>query len=614
MGVIVPRMKEYIQTQAQPQDQCLEIAASWLRNRLSGRCHIACQDIRQGSGRTRLKKPTRLLFLDQDRPHELKLISVAKRKAYQYATLSHRWGIPEPPRLSKHNNSGHQKHISIKDLEAGIAISDLPRLFREAIQIVKHCGLQYIWIDCLCILQDKNPEDHNNPDWEKEATKMADIYAGGVFNIAATQAQNSEAGLFQTRRGLVLPVVRPAWRPGEDASEAILLWEDPGDKFKRDVSYSELLSRGWVFQEVFFTPANLFCTPDEMWWSCCRSTCSQSFPKGVVEWVNTRYSTDPTVIFFEDESRMKKAKFYDLGRGNSFEALLVSWQDVLESWQNVLESYGWTSVTVESDRLVAIAGVASIFRTMFPNQLRNAGYHSGVWSTMGFENMADSLAVQLFWQGLSFPARRYSAGHPIPSWSPMSFAGEVGYISSWGDRLIELVAMESSHLDKFGRAMEKTHCTLHIRGVLTGVDITQEEKDELWGLNRAHVTNHPELYMDIAWDNKEELRQAAESKSKDYARVLPLELIMHRFLFRLNGILLRPLDDVLSNNGPRAWVRCGTFKLVRRKELFDSWRHVLEFFQVEKYGLKWKLPESRGLDARCDRVSKPYGLEDIYIV
>lgn len=61
-----------------------------------------------------------------------------------------------------------------------MCISELPRTFRNAVEIVRACALNYIWIDSLCIIQDKGPQG-SNPDWEKESMKMGDIYAGGVL-------------------------------------------------------------------------------------------------------------------------------------------------------------------------------------------------------------------------------------------------------------------------------------------------------------------------------------------------------------------------------------------------------------------------------------------------
>lgn len=111
--------------------------------------------------------------------------------SYSYVTLSHRWGTPEPPKLSVPNNAAdtgtveeeeeeQPGKISINRLRTGVPSAFLPRLFQQAIQIVQHCGFEYLWIDCLCIVQDKTLQNANE-DWENEARKMGDIYAGGIL-------------------------------------------------------------------------------------------------------------------------------------------------------------------------------------------------------------------------------------------------------------------------------------------------------------------------------------------------------------------------------------------------------------------------------------------------
>lgn len=633
MGLIVSTAKRFMEFQPQHQPvQCMRTVARWMGKCLS-RDHRRCQKIRHRSH----IKPTRLLFLDYNQPDKIRLISVGKEKNseehsgeyfgddceedseedsenYKYVTLSHRWGTPEPPKLSRYSNPGHQGTISIEALEAGIAISDLPRTFREAIYIVRSCGIQYIWIDCLCILQDKDPEGRNL-DWEREAAKMADIYAGGVFNIAAIYARNSEAGLFPKWRHIAVPVVRAPVGAGEKR-QALVLWEVSEQKFGRDVADSELLSRGWVYQEILLAPANLFCTADEWWWSCSNTTCSQMFPRGAPDPVTSskllsdnedegEVSSD--VVLCADTFRSVKMHIYER---DMFES------PTCDTWTRILNSYCGTSVTVNNDRLAAIAGVVNLFRTQFPDELRDSGYNSGVWSTLKWP---DGLSRQLAWRGLSFPARRYSAGHPIPSWSPMSFKGKVAHMSLIYENTwlpVKLVKMESSQLDGFGRAMEQAQCILHIRGVLVEVDITQLEEDEMGGHRSAHVTGHEDVTIPIQWDNKEERQLAAGMDFRNYTRLLVLGLVpsygatmkSHDFC----GILLRPLDGMLSSDGSRVWVRCGSVKFWGEQELPVSYlRHVVEVFQIEKYGLSWA-PTSNQVDPWRE-ASLPLDLQDIYI-
>lgn len=157
------------------EEECLATALLWLE-KCGSKLHEACQSVR------RLKKleesyagPTRLLHLDPCRDDHFRLVSPPVGESCEYVTLSHRWGEPEPPKLQ----SGEQHKYSEAKLRKGSQVSDLPRAFRDAIRIVKACRLEYIWIDSLCILQDSS-EGHNK-DWEREAAKMGDIYAGGVL-------------------------------------------------------------------------------------------------------------------------------------------------------------------------------------------------------------------------------------------------------------------------------------------------------------------------------------------------------------------------------------------------------------------------------------------------
>lgn len=142
--------------------------------------HEECRSYR-GNRQHELQKPTRLLFLDPKSPSYVRLVEVKESGGYAYVTLSHRWGPPphEPLRLSKRGRT-LENTVLKQNLEKGILSSSLPRLFREAVEIVRSCCVEYLWIDSLCIVQDKDAEG-DIKEWADEAGKMGDIYAGGVL-------------------------------------------------------------------------------------------------------------------------------------------------------------------------------------------------------------------------------------------------------------------------------------------------------------------------------------------------------------------------------------------------------------------------------------------------
>jgi hypothetical protein len=103
-----------------------------------------------------------------------------------YVCLSHCWGT-----------SGHSDVTTTANLESkmlGIPIESLPQTFLDAIIIVQKIGLEYLWVDSLCIIQD------DRDDWEKESAKMAGIYQGAFLTIAATASSSNRDGMFFTMR------------------------------------------------------------------------------------------------------------------------------------------------------------------------------------------------------------------------------------------------------------------------------------------------------------------------------------------------------------------------------------------------------------------------------
>src|SRR5271170_8055968 len=73
---------------------------------------------------------------------------------------------------------------------AGIPWSSLPETFQDAITITRKLGIQYLWIDALCIVQD------DLSDWEIESSKMASIYSHSFLTIAASHGRDSRSGCF----------------------------------------------------------------------------------------------------------------------------------------------------------------------------------------------------------------------------------------------------------------------------------------------------------------------------------------------------------------------------------------------------------------------------------
>lgn len=130
--------------------------------------------------------PTRLLDIRRPGDEYLRLVERDESLYNQqpYATLSHCWGRARLPVTTRANGRERCERIDP---------SEMPRTFLDAVRIAQAFRVRYLWIDCLCIVQD-DPED-----WGREAGLMSKVYRYGYINIAATGADGSDKGCFFER-------------------------------------------------------------------------------------------------------------------------------------------------------------------------------------------------------------------------------------------------------------------------------------------------------------------------------------------------------------------------------------------------------------------------------
>jgi hypothetical protein len=117
----------------------------WIENCLHG--HRGCKF---DTGLT-FEAPARFIHVGNPTEMEkLRLVdgaSLAERA--RYITLSHCWGGHIPLRTVRSN---------VKQLEVSMTLSDLPRTFRDAVMVTRALGIQFLWIDCLRIVQDDDAD------------------------------------------------------------------------------------------------------------------------------------------------------------------------------------------------------------------------------------------------------------------------------------------------------------------------------------------------------------------------------------------------------------------------------------------------------------------------
>src|SRR5690348_6325601 len=148
---------------------------------------------------------------------------------------------------------------NIQAMERAISVEELPQTFRDAVRVTQMLGLDYIWIDSLCIIQD------SEKDWSEQAPQTGEIYGNAFITISADVGANSHSGLFgqNIARNPAHAFACPGEGGGESAVyvrrktkrqemyEQVSHWHD-SDATVEEVwgrrEWSHLESRAWTFQ------------------------------------------------------------------------------------------------------------------------------------------------------------------------------------------------------------------------------------------------------------------------------------------------------------------------------------------------------------------------------
>ncbi|OJD33311.1 heterokaryon incompatibility protein [Diplodia corticola] len=301
----------------------LEILSVLIREWIAScqQSHRRCNFPSQGDAIPRL--PTRVLDLRDVKSKGRVRIWPTQGSRARYIALSHCWGGKQPVKTEKGNLSQRIE---------GFPYTDLPPLFRDAVDTALAIGIDYLWIDSLCIVQD------DKEDWAFEAARMADVYMNSSLTIAASAAPNSSGRLLGPRQ-TAPKAVRIPQRAASSTEENWSIYVDGLQErfFSRDAHGSPLNKRAWVLQERLLSPRTLHFTGTQVYWECWRDIQHESLQYEMGDYHKSR-------VFPGSLSPCK------LGAKDKVGAYL-------EQWFKVLEIYTGCQLTFASDKLIAISGI-----------------------------------------------------------------------------------------------------------------------------------------------------------------------------------------------------------------------------------------------------------------
>ncbi|KAJ6286663.1 hypothetical protein J3E71DRAFT_388342 [Bipolaris maydis] len=319
-------------------------------------------------------KPTRLIEIGK----QFRLVETANIEYCQYVALSHCWGpLGENEKFCTYKRN-------IEQLKTGINFEALPPTFQDAVTTARGLGIDYIWIDSLCIIQD------DDDDWQRESAKMELVFSMAYCTIGASSAKSSLDGFLHER------TPRTVIKLAATSTKVTYACVDIDD-FHADVELSALNSRGWVLQERALSRRTIFFTSAQIYWECGAG------------------------IHCETLARLENSKVALLGDANFPNAAVEHYRDGRQLLiQDLYERYSGLAFTKPADRSVAILGLqerlARTFRTRAAYGLFEEYFARGLlWKRRDLTRM----------KRIGQPP-----GRRVPSWSSLSIEGGIQYMDA----------------------------------------------------------------------------------------------------------------------------------------------------------------------------------------
>jgi hypothetical protein len=321
-----------------------------------------------------------------------------------YACLSYVWGKIGDQETLRTSTPGWKYDHYRKRLSAPLP-RRVSKTIRDAMTVTKELNLRYLWVDALCIVQDDVSEKC------AQMAVMAQIYSHAAVCLIAAAGSDANAGL-----------------PG--VSTARRLWHQSATEVRNGLSIgkrmpdmavlldeSKWMTRGWTYQEFFFSRRCVVFTESETFWYCGVSTHRESR---------------------DEEYAGRSENYLDLARNRAYDPANTSltignWtaasanKDKIRLWEFYricVSEYSQRKLTCPEDSVDAFHSLAKSFATLYGTHENPQPVH--------FNIPEGILLAALYWKrhktAPRLERRRRKLGSPLfPSWCWAAWQGHIMY-------------------------------------------------------------------------------------------------------------------------------------------------------------------------------------------
>ncbi|KAN0101481.1 HET domain containing protein [Hyaloscypha variabilis] len=320
--------------------------------------------------------PDRVLWIESGSIARIQLIEPKNIRA-SYIALSYCWGPLSP-------NTYLTNTHTLNARKAGIEFYDLPRLFQDVVQTACTLGIEYVWIDRLCIIQG------DNEDFQRQADKMDEIYGNATLTIAAASTIDENDRILSPRNERFRSYDLNINAEGIGSVKLRVRRLSYAFLANAQEDYGRMSTRAWTWQERLLAARTVFFTPRALKFEC---------------------------------------RFHSIWEGFDKDRAGRSWSYQLENmtydtWMRLVEEFTSRNITRPSDRLPAISAVMR-------RVSKSTGWRPlwGLW--------ADSFIEGLCWASSLDDQCRMNPKRWAPTWSWASVEGPISYHSKPNKELDE---------------------------------------------------------------------------------------------------------------------------------------------------------------------------------
>ena len=336
--------------------------------------------------------PNRLIHVSGEGSDlQLRLIDVEAGQHLEYSTLSYCWGAEQKSQTIRTNIVGYKSSIDM---------ASLPQTLKDAVYVTWKLRIFHIWIDSLCIIQD-DPEDKTI-----QIAQMPKIFASSKLTISTSRALFAGEGFLHDRMPTNQPdfVFKLPYRLPSNGDLGNIILTSPAP----ELSDSLLLSRAWAYQEHLMSPRILDWSGKQLTWTCPDAAQSQGYLDGGSVDGGLRVEHSLRSAFLDMSLPKPKQRF--------------QWRNIeaIKFWHNAVLGYTEKELTIQSDRALAIAGIAELCGNACGQK-----YLAGHWMLDWFK---EYFVASLMWSMKDRPARLL---RPTtlqgPSWSWTAVNGPIHF-------------------------------------------------------------------------------------------------------------------------------------------------------------------------------------------